>query len=170
MSLTTTYTDPAYDSYVTLDEVDVAVKALAGAFPVAKWQGLSTDEKEGLIKRSTSDLNSFQYLGELNSSIQTDMQWPREGTYYLNDKPISYSAVPSFIRMYIVNRCLEYTNTTFEFTDRTAPKVPTSQRVGPLAKDTAATTARFREVADYPSYQLIKPWILGGAVNQVIRA
>ena len=171
MSLDTTYTSATFNSYMSIADVDTEVAALAGIYPVTKWQSLGDTEKEGIIKQATKDLNSFSFVGALNDSILTDMLWPRSNALYANGLEIDETVIPQFVKDYITLRVLEYTNIKFEFTEKTLPTIPTSIRVGSLAKDTGFGGARFRTIADYPSFRAIQFWVEGGGqVNQVIRA
>lgn len=110
MAIESLYTDPLYNSYfLDLAALNVAVSALDGFWNITSWTALSPTQQENIMHGATADLNTFCYLGDVNSGIISpyNMRFPRTSMEYQNGVDIGGTEIPLFVQNYIAERVLE---------------------------------------------------------------
>lgn len=182
ITLDSVFTSSTYNSYLaTIEEINDIVSNLDGVIDgINKWTELDSDnQKTNVWIAAVKDLNSFEFVGVINSSINSpfNMKWPRTGTCYVNGIKIGSSEIPQFILEYLSRRVIEsllYDEN--EPISRQTKSHIKKQKVGSLEQEffdsgeSGGTTINLREM---PSFQCIKPYVTGATnsnLNFLIRS
>lgn len=110
MAIDNDYNSSLYNSYfLDIAELETFVSALDGFWNLTSWNALTDTQKENIMHGAIADLNSFCFMGKVNSSINSpyNMKFPRVGMEYQNGVSIDSAETPIFVKEYIAERVLE---------------------------------------------------------------
>lgn len=177
MPLDNSYTSPSYNSYVLdVSQMDSLVAKLEGFYDITSWTNLTSGQvKENLIIQATNDLNSFDFIGELNKSVVSpnNMRWPRKDAFYENGVSIAFGEIPNFVLKYLSIRVLEsLANVQTGAYDSNKVK---RQKLGDLEQEFFSPGERRtlkNTIKKNPSFEIIKPYVTSqsGSMRYLQRA
>lgn len=169
MSLDSLYTSVNYNSYVvTTAALTVYVDALDGFYDISSWTAATTPQKENLTLGAVNDLNMFDFIGSVNSSIVSpfNMKWPRQDTMYVNGVTIGNTEIPIFILQYLAERVIE------KLANPISGKFDTGgvkrQKLGDLEQEFFSPyDKRYGKstLKKFPSFEIIRPYTTNSANN-----
>lgn len=106
--INTDWSDPAFNSYATLAELDALAAEAQSVRSTDKWTALDDPSKEAYAIQATVWMSQFAYCGSLEATVASPKAcWPRTGTAYLNGLPVDDTEVPQAIKQSQFIRCLD---------------------------------------------------------------
>lgn len=157
---------PTTFTFTTLEPDETATGTIIA---VDESEKLDNDSvKENLIIGATKDMNNFDFVGALNSSVTSrfNMKWPRSGAYYSNGVQIGSDEIPSFACCYIAERIIEKQAQEKDgsFYDGRLKR----QKVGDLEQEfhsaTTSTTIK-NNLKNNSSFECIRAYVINASRN-----
>src|SRR3990172_11810837 len=163
MATDTDYTSPNFNSYYTVVQIQGYIDALDGLRDISSWADYSSQQQENTLLAATKDFNSFLYKGYLNQGvIAPEMQWPRQGVYYVNGVAIPDATIPNFIGQYLSLRIFERIDNQITSKESVSQNVK-MQQLDTLQQEfynTASQEGASTDINAVPSFNIIKPYVL----------
>lgn len=137
------------NTYISAEE---AGEFLKGEPRAERWEALSSEEKEGFLKRAARHVNSLWYSGWRRAPCQV-MEFPRNGS----------KTVPEAVKLAQALEALALSDTQAASRRQLQEQGVTSISLG-KASESYGTNAGGGDLASSEALRLLRPYLLGSAV------